>query len=125
MPYKWLFIMIAGGLGALVRWKLSNWEAWKINEHFPWSLLFVNLIGCFFFGFFYAAINETRFANPDDVKLVLLTGFMGALTTYSTFAFESMEMLYGNWVMGVANIVSHVVFGLLCVFVGMRLGMLC
>jgi CrcB protein len=89
---------------------------------FPWGIFLVNMTGCLLFGLAYA-VAENRTGLSGDVRGIVLTGFMGAFTTYSTFAFQSAQFIEkSQWGLAAANIVSQNVLGVVCVFAGFALG---
>lgn len=93
-----------------------------MQSAFPWGTLVVNMLGCFLFGFVYAAL-EQRMNWPGDVRGIVLTGFMGAFTTYSTFAFNNASLLRdAQWAMTAANVAAQIVLGVALVFLGLALG---
>lgn len=93
-----------------------------IQTAFPWGIFLVNMTGCFLFGLVYA-YAEQRAALAGDVRGIVLTGFMGAYTTYSTFAFQSSDFIArSQYGLAAANIVSQNVLGIICVFGGLWLG---
>lgn len=116
-----LLIALAGGVGSLARYGVSNFVQKLAGKSFPLGTLTVNLLGCFLFGLVVALAEVKRI--PPEAKLVLLAGFMGAFTTFSTFGFESMELLDNQqWLKAGVNIAAQVLLGVACVFAGMRLG---
>jgi CrcB protein len=133
-----LLIMIAGGVGALARHALGSgvqdaMQAWLGTASttggeraawgaFPWGTLAVNLLGCFLFGLVWAAAAQRDWLTPT-VRAVALTGFMGAFTTFSTYAFDSAHLLEeGRWIEAAANLGGQVVLGLVAMFLGLALG---
>jgi len=89
---------------------------------FPWGIFLVNMTGCLLFGVVYA-VAETRAGLAGDARGIVLTGFMGAYTTYSTFAFQSAQFIEkSQWGLAAANLVSQNVLGVLCVFAGFLIG---
>lgn len=114
----------AGALGTLARYGLSGLVQRVTGSLFPWGTLAVNGIGCFLFGLVWVLAAE-RMALSGEARLVILTGFMGAFTTFSTFSAETGQMLLrGQWAAGVANILGSLILGLLCFFLGLFLGRL-
>ena len=80
------------------------------------------MIGCLLFGLVYSAL-EHRLEWSGDVRGIVLTGFLGAFTTYSTFAFNSGEMIrQSQYAMAAANIASQTLLGILLVFAGLAIG---
>ena len=121
---KLLLIAVAGGLGALSRYGLAGLIQRWTDSMFPWGTAAVNVIGCFLFGLLWVAMEE-RFALSSETRVIVLTGFMGAFTTFSTYMFETQQLLedsqnlaaFGN--LGFQNLV-----GLIAVILGLTLGKL-
>ncbi len=94
----WLALAGAGALGTLCRHGLSVMAGrWHRHEAdgvllVPLGTLAVNALGCFAFGLIWAWTAARAEASPE-LRLVVLTGFMGAFTTFSTFGFETMHLL--------------------------------
>jgi CrcB protein len=108
-----LLISAAGAAGALVRYALSDWIAELTGARFPWSTIAINVVGCFLFGLI---MHLTSI--PESWRLIACTGFLGALTTFSTFSYETVrELEKGSFSMAFANV-------LLSVFVGIASGWL-
>jgi fluoride exporter len=116
--HKLLWIAAAGALGTLARYALSGWVQKNAGTAFPWGTLAVNALGCFLFGLVWALCEERLLIRPE-VRMIVLVGFMGAFTTFSTFAFETGEFLNnGQWLMAAANIVVQNVSGVVCILLG-------
>ncbi len=119
---KCLLIMLGGGLGALSRYGIGLLSVRLWGVHFPWGTLAVNLIGCFLIGLIFAAADRARLLSPD-LRLFLVTGYLGALTTFSTFALETVNAgRLGLTLQPLANILVNNIGGLALVFIGMRIG---
>jgi fluoride exporter len=119
-----LLIAGAGALGSLARYALSGWVYRIAGERFPWGTLAVNLLGCLLFGFVWSAGFERRSISPE-ARTVLLTGFMGAFTTFSTFAFETHnQMIESQWSSAGLNVLVQVLAGILLVYAGIAAGRL-
>ena len=88
MPAPFLYIALGAIIGALIRYSLYKWGL-RFFDQFPLGTLVANLLGCFLFGFLVFSIKPTNYA----IKVALLTGFLGSLTTFSTFSFEVVQML--------------------------------
>jgi CrcB protein len=118
MHWKILAVAFGGALGAMARMGLGGFIDRRIPEHFPWDTMIVNIIGCVLYGIIWFEIDK-RVGLPVELKPFLITGFLGAFTTFSTFAYNSaMLMEKGQYTFAVANIVAHDVFGLLAIFAG-------
>lgn len=122
---KILFVLLGGSLGALSRYGVSLLAVKLFGVKFPWGTLIVNLSGCFLIGLAFAW-GERGFGimNPS-VRLFFMTGFLGALTTFSTFGLEIVTALQeGRYLVAVANILANNVVGIALVFSGMVVGRL-
>jgi fluoride exporter len=122
---KILLVMAGGSLGALSRYAVSLWAAKLFGARFPWGTLTVNLSGCFLIGLAFAwAERGLGIMNPS-MRLFFVTGFLGALTTFSTFGLETVNSLReGTHLVAVANFLSNNVMGTALVFLGMLVGRL-
>lgn len=113
---------MAGALGTLARYGTGVLVERHAVGIFPWPTFAVNMIGCFLFGLIYA-LAETRAGWSGDTRLIVLTGFMGAYTTFSTFAFHSAAfMRESQWWYAGANLISQNVAGVVLVLVGVAIG---
>jgi CrcB protein len=117
-----VWIGLAGAAGALSRYLLQGWINRLIESAFPWATLAVNVSGCFVLGAVFTALTE-RFAVPADLRTMLTVGFLGAYTTYSTFAFETFRLGEdGAPTLAILNVVASVAFGLIAVWAGVTVG---
>lgn len=124
MPTKLLLIGLAGALGTLARYGTGLLVERHAVGSFPWPIFTVNMIGCFLFGAIYA-YAEDRTGWSGDTRVIILTGFMGAFTTFSTFAYGSaMFMRESQWMLAAANIVSQNVLGVILLLIGISVGKL-
>ena len=113
-----LWVAVAGALGALARWGLGVWLGERLGGAFPWGTLAVNLIGCFLLGVVMEATERVGWL-PGPTRLVLAVGFIGALTTFSTFEFETFQLARRGAVMlGAVNFAANVLFGYLLLWAG-------
>ena len=124
MPHKLLLIAVAGGLGSLARYGLSgvvhNWS----GSVFPWGTVAVNILGCGVFGFV-VAVTEGRFAVSPETRAMILVGFMGAFTTFSTFIFETAALLEDSeWLLALGNVSLQNFVGLAALILGLFIGRL-
>lgn len=116
------WLALAGALGTLARFGLSGLVQRVCGSRFPWGTTFVNLTGCFLFGLIWMLAEDRRWIHPQ-LRLVLLTGFMGAFTTFSTYAFETGALLQaGQGWRAVANAFGQLLAGVLFVFLGLAAG---
>lgn len=112
-------ILIGGAAGALGRWWLTGAvHAW-LGRGFPYGTLAVNVLGCLAMGILYVLLVE-RGEAPAEWRGVLLVGFLGAFTTFSSFSLETVALLEdGQLVKAAANTLFSVVLCLLATWVGM------
>ncbi len=122
---KHLFVLAcAGALGTLSRYGLSGLAHRLFGAGFPWGTALVNLLGCLLFGMIWTLI-ESRSLLPAALRPYLLTGFMGALTTFSTWIFESSQLLNsGRFLLLAVNLVAQVLLGLSLFYAGVLLARL-
>ncbi len=108
-----LLIIGAGGfLGASARYLVAQWADARFGKAFPWGILLINLSGSFLLALFLSFVAERAHIDPRT-RLFIATGFFGAYTTYSTFAYDSATLLAnGNWVGAAGNILGT---NLLCI----------
>lgn len=122
---KILLVMAGGCIGALSRYAVSLWAAKLFGTRFPWGTLTVNLSGCFLIGLAFAwAERGLSIMNPS-IRLFFVTGYLGALTTFSTFGLETVNSMHaGTHLITVANFLSNNLIGGALVFLGMLVGRL-
>jgi CrcB protein len=119
---KLAWLAVLGALGTLSRFWLDGLVQRLCGTRFPWGILTVNLLGCFLFGFVFS-LAEERLLIRGETRFVILTGFMGAFTTFSTFTFQTAEFLQDSqWLPALANVVSQIVLGLVLLVAGLVLG---
>src|SRR5437762_7892468 len=116
-----LLVAVGGGVGSIARYLCQKWVNENHAHPFPWGTLLVNLAGCFLIGIVYAAAEKTTFISPQ-IRLLLITGFCGGFTTFSTFAFENMTLLRGDdTIYFLVYAIGSVVLGIIAVFAGIGL----
>jgi CrcB protein len=113
-----LWVALGGALGAVARYGIALWSLRYLGGALPWGTTIANLLGCLLFGVLWVVLGSKSDLHVAW-KLVVLTGFLGAFTTFSTFVFESLRLLQADrpwW--GIANVVGQNVLGLGCVYAG-------
>lgn len=114
-------IAVAGALGALARWGLGTWFGQRFPT-FPWGTLVINVSGSFLLGVLFAALVERGVGSPT-IRLALMSGLLGAYTTFSTFSLETFRLIEdGAARAALTNIGLSVVLGLVAVWLGVSAG---
>ena len=117
-----IWMAVGGMAGTLARWGLSTAVQRACATRFPWGTVAVNLAGCFAFGLIWA-IAESRGTVPAVARIAVLTGFLGAFTTFSAFAYETAALLQdGRWAWALGNLILQNTAGLALVWLGLQAG---
>lgn len=112
-----LAVMAAGSLGALARYALQSVVDPR-SSGLPWGTFVVNISGAFALGFLFTLLTERLTVEPW-LRTAITVGFLGAYTTFSTLAFETVRLLDGGqWVAALLNMTGSAVFGVLAVLAG-------
>ena len=107
-----LLISLGGVLGANVRFLISTWAAGRLGTEFPYGTLVANIAGSFLIGLLFGAFGSLL-SSDASARLVLATGFLGAETTFSTFAYETIALVrFGDYWDAVRNVATNVALGL-------------
>ena len=123
MTQRLLLIAVAGAMGTLARYGLGGLiQSVFVGRGLPWGTLFVNVLGCFLFGLVWTLADE-RVIISEESRVIILGGFMGAFTTFSTFIFETGGFAReAQWVLATGNILVQTLVGLVFLFVGIMIG---
>jgi CrcB protein len=96
---RFLWVCLAGALGTGLRYLIGLWAGQRFASMFPSGTLIVNLVGCFSIAvIMHLALRVATF--PPGMRVVLTTGFMGGLTTYSAFNYETTRL----WIDGTRRV---------------------
>jgi CrcB protein len=104
---RFLWVCLAGAIGTGVRYLVAQGAARALGAGFPYGTLIVNLVGCFLIAGVAQLAVEGTLASPT-MRVVLTTGFIGGLTTYSAFNFETTRMLQDRTALGLLNFAATV-----------------
>lgn len=121
---KILLIALAGAAGTLARYWFGGFVQKVYGGVFPWGTFAVNMAGCFLFGFIWSMAEE-RMLISSEARVVILIGFMGAFTTFSSFIFETGALFRDSeLIFAIGNIVLQNITGLVLFFLGLTAGRL-
>ena len=124
LAQKLVLLCVAGAAGTLARYFLSGLVQRVYPHDFPWGTLAVNALGCLLFGIVWS-LAEGRGVISPHARAIILVGFMGAFTTFSTFAFETSQLMHrGEMLAAGSNLLLSNVLCIALVFAGMALGRL-
>jgi CrcB protein len=118
---RYLFVVIGGGTGALARYVAASAIMTRFGGKFPLGTLVINVTGSFLIGFLMTVLTE-RFKLDPNWRLLLVVGFLGGYTTFSSFEWETYSSVRegGLWT-GMLNVVSSVMLGYVAVTLGSML----
>jgi fluoride exporter len=118
---NFLVISVAAVVGANLRFFLSRLAAKEFGPVFPYGTLIINIVGSFIVGFFIIWTSERVLLDPRW-RLLVVVGFCGSFTTFSSYAFETMSYFeQGQWGLMLTNFLSNNLLCLGSVLVGMAL----
>lgn len=113
-----LLVAFGGAAGSVMRFLCQKWINDAYHHTFPLATFLVNVAGCFLIGILYA-LGEKGNILSSHTRLLLITGFCGGYTTFSTFAFENMSLLRtGDHFYFLLYALGSVVFGIAAVYAG-------
>ena len=119
MLHKLVWLALAGALGTLARYGAVGLVHRFADSAFPWGTLSINVIGCFLAGLLWG-LFEHRWPVHGDTRAIVFIGFLGALTTFSTFVLESGEFFRtAEWARAIGNILLQNGLGFTALFGGL------
>src|SRR5215204_7719717 len=119
MAYLW--VALGGATGAAARFAVAQWMGARWGWTFPWGTFAVNVTGSLAIGLVMALLIA-RGADPA-YRLLLVTGFLGGYTTFSSYSFETVALLQARrWDAAALYVVGSVALGLLATGLGLGLG---
>ena len=119
---KFINLVIGGAAGTIARYLLAGAVYRLTGTGFPYGTLIVNISGCFILGFL-ASLSDKKFMLGSDARLLLMIGFCGAYTTFSTLIFETDNLVRdGQVIRAFTNIFVSVILGFILFRVGTFIG---
>ena len=124
MATKLLLLASAGAFGTLARYFLGGAVQRLSGGAFPWGTFAVNMTGTLLFGLVWS-LAEDRLVISSEARTIILVGFRGAFTTFSSFMFETGELMRDSqWALAFGNIALQNLTGILFLFIGFAIGRL-
>lgn len=122
MFIKILNLALGGTIGTIARYALGGAVHKTVGKGFPYGTMAVNLIGCFIIGFL-VSFSENKFAQDPNARTLLIVGFCGAFTTFSSLILETNNLIKeGSNMAAFLNIALSVALGFLVFRAGVLLG---
>ncbi|WP_342227691.1 fluoride efflux transporter CrcB [Rickettsiella endosymbiont of Rhagonycha lignosa] len=116
-------IFIGAGLGGVLRYGVSTGIYNLFNKNFPYGTLVVNVSGSFLMGFLFVIILERFQSIAPQLRALLLIGFLGGYTTFSSFSIETINLMENaNWFPAIVNILLSTILCLMAAWTGVILG---
>jgi fluoride exporter len=115
---RYAIVALGGASGAMARYWLSGWAYQKWGPQFPYGTFLINISGSFLIGFF--AALAMRYAWNEQWRLLIAVGFLGAYTTFSTFEYETLQLIAegSHYRAAFLNVLASVVVGFLAAYAG-------
>jgi CrcB protein len=111
-------VLVGGGFGAVARYAVGTAISARFGARFPLGTLVVNVSGCFLIGLLMTLLTERLQLHPNW-RLLLVVGFLGGYTTFSSFEYETLRAVEdgGQWI-GLLNVIGSVTLGYVAVWIG-------
>lgn len=119
---RYLLVAVFGAGGAVCRYAVDSFVVGLSDSRFPWGTFAVNVVGAFAIGILVALTTERMIADPNW-RIAIGAGFLGAFTTFSTYALETVKLVEDNEVgFAFLNAFGMLALGLLAAVAGLALG---
>lgn len=114
---NWLWVALGGAIGATFRYGTGILLI-KPTGLFPWTTWWINLLGCFLAGVFFA-LSQKYPVLQNEARLFLMVGILGGFTTFSSFGLETFQLLrHGQSVLAFSYALSSLVLGVIVLGLG-------
>ncbi|MEC7754665.1 MAG: fluoride efflux transporter CrcB [Bacteroidota bacterium] len=117
-----LLVALGGGVGSALRYFIQEGLHKQLEGFAPYGTFVVNIVGCFLIGLFMGWAQSEKYLS-EDTNLLLISGFCGGFTTFSTFAMQSNELMLGEKpLQAILYVGLSVVVGMTLAYLGYKLG---
>lgn len=115
----YFMIAVGGAFGALSRYGMTKWIGSHWHYHFPLATMLINVLGCVLMGVAFVVISE-RMPSLESYRPLVMVGFLGAFTTFSTFSLEIISLINMQaWLSAISYLLLSCVLGIVGLAVGM------
>ncbi len=116
-----ILVLLGGGFGSIARYLISYFFSKNNVTHFPWATFIANTVGCLIIGLLFGYIQKNNLQN-ETLKLLLITGFCGGFTTFSTFSLENIQFIQNqNYNLALIYTLTSVLVGFITVIIGFKI----
>jgi len=113
---NYLVISLGAALGGVFRYGLASFIQKRVESFFPYGTLVVNILGSFVLGFIMYYLDEKDFLSPQ-MRLFLTVGLCGGFTTFSTFSYETLNLIRNSqFLLATANVLGSVFLCLIAIY---------
>ncbi len=114
---SYLYVFLGGGLGSVCRYGIARWLP---AADFPLATLLANMLSCLLLGILVALVSRATLSPP--YRLLLITGYCGGFSTFSTFSYETLVLLRGgSYFLAAIYVTGSLLAGLICLLLGLKL----
>ena len=116
---EWFYVFVGGGLGSLCRYWIGL-QFSSVNTNFPLGTFAANFVACLILGFLLGM--QLKNSISTQASLLLMTGFCGGFSTFSTFSGEILDLFQGeHYAMGLIYVAGSLIIGIMAIYIGLKL----